>query len=79
MEEESGSEASAAKLIGLANLVTAHKLPAVFIETNGSVSVADIIAAETGVKVYALDMAMADDSYFTAMTHNIDTIWEAMK
>ena len=79
VEEESGSEASAAKLIGLANLVTAHKLPAVFIETNGSVSAAEIIAAETGVKVYALDMAMAGDSYFTAMTHNIDTIWEAMK
>ena len=79
VEEEAGSEASAAKLIGLATLVTDHKLPAVFIETNGSVSAADIIAAETGVKIYALDMAMAGDSYFTAMKYNIDTIWEAMK
>ena len=79
MEEESGSEASAAQLIELVGLVEQHRLPAIFIEVNGSVSAADVIAAETGVKVYSLDMAMAGDSYFAAMKHNIDTIREAMQ
>lgn len=78
VEEESGSEASAAELIALADIVNAHQLPAVFTEINGSVAAADIIAAETGVKVYALDMAMGGDSYFDAMYYNIDTIWEAL-
>ena len=79
VEEESGSEASASQLIHLAELVREHQLPAVFTEVNGSVSAADIISAETGVKVYALDMAMAGESYFDAMKHNIDTIREAMQ
>ncbi len=79
VEEESGSEASAAQLIHLAELVTEHDLPAVFTEINGSVSAADIISAETGVKVFSLDMAMAGKSYFEAMKHNIDTIREAMQ
>jgi hypothetical protein len=39
---------------------------------------ARIIAAETGVSLYALDMAMSGDSYFEAMYHNIDTIKEAL-
>jgi len=79
VEEESGSEASAAKLIELSQLVAGHNLPAVFIEINGSVSAANIIAAETGTKIYALDMAMSGTSYFEAMKYNIDTIWEALQ
>ena len=78
IEEESGSEASAQELIGLIKLVQEHQLPAVFLESNGSVSAADIIAAETGVSLYTLDMAMAGDDYFKAMYHNIDTIKEAL-
>lgn len=79
VEEESGSEASAKELIELINLVEERKLPAIFTETNGSTSAAEIIAEETGVKVYALDMAMAGNSYFEAMYHNIDTIKEALE
>jgi ABC-type Zn uptake system ZnuABC Zn-binding protein ZnuA len=79
VEEESGSEASAKELIELINLVEESKLPAIFTETNGSTSAAEIIAEETGVKVYALDMAMAGNSYFEAMYHNIDTIKEALE
>ena len=79
IEEESGSEASAKELKEMITLVREHQLPAVFTEINGSASAADIIAAETGVKVFALDMAMAGDDYFAAMYHNIDAIWEAMK
>lgn len=78
VEEESGSEASAQELKHLISVVQEYKLPAIFIETNGSVSAADVIARETGGKVYTLDMAMSGDSYFEAMYHNIDTIKEAL-
>lgn len=77
IEEESGSEASASEIIFLCNLVRENKLPAVFIEKNGSVSAAEIISAETGVKIYSLDMAMSGD-YFSAMYHNINTLKEAL-
>ena len=78
VEEESGSEASASELKELIGLVQGHNLPAVFTERNGSVSAADVIAAETDTGVFSLDMAMAGDSYFEAMYHNIDTIKEAL-
>jgi len=78
VEEESGSEASAAELIHLTQMVREHQLPAVFTEVNGSTAAANIIAAETGAKVYALDMVMSGESYFTAMYRNIDTIKEAL-
>ena len=79
VEEESGSEASAKELIHLIRLVRSHNLPAVFTEKSGSVSAADILSRETGCSVFSLDMAMAGDSYFDAMYHNIDTIKEALQ
>lgn len=79
VEEESGSEASAAELIELIDEVLHHQLPAIFTETNGSVSAAHIISGETGAKVFSLDMAMAGDSYFEAMYQNIDTVKEALQ
>lgn len=79
VEEESGREASAKELIHLIEDVRQHHLPAIFTEKSGSVSAADIIARETGCKTAALDMAMAGDSYFDAMYHNIDTIREALQ
>ena len=78
VEEESGSEASAQELKHLITIVREHELPAVFTERNGSASAAEVIARETGVKLFALDMAMGGDSWFAAMYHNIDTIKEAM-
>ena len=78
MEEESGSEASAKELISLITLARDHCLPAIFIEKNGSVSAADILCRETGAQKETLDMAMAGDSYFDAMYHNIDIIKEAL-
>ena len=78
IEEESGSEASAQELIHLIELVQSHRLPAVFTEANGSASAAAVIARETGVKSFALDMAMAGDDSFEAMYHNINTIREAL-
>lgn len=78
IEEESGSEASAQELKDMIMTVREHQLPALFTERSGSVSAADIIAAETGATVYTLDMAMAGEDYFKAMYHNIDTIKEAL-
>ena len=78
VEEESGSEASARDLIELIEEVEHHNLPAIFTEKSGSVSAAGIIARETGCRSFPLDMAMAGDSYFEAMYHNIDTIKEAL-
>ena len=79
IEEESGSEASAAELIEMISIVSEHKIPAIFTEKNSSGAAASIIAAETDVRTYALDMAMSGDSYFTAMYNNIDTLKEALQ
>ncbi len=79
VEEESGSEASAQDLIALIRLVREHQLPAVFTEVNGSDAAASIIAAEAGISLYPLDMAMAGDDYFEAMYRNIDTLKEALQ
>ena len=78
VEEESGSEASASELKELIGLVDDHQLPAIFTEVNGSASAAQIIAAQTGIKTYALNMAMSGSDYFAAMYQNIDTIKEAL-
>ena len=78
VEEEAGSEASALELRELIQLVRLHDLPAIFTEINGSTSAAQIIAAETGVTSYPLDMAMGNRGYFDAMYHNIDRIKEAL-
>ena len=78
IEEEAGSETSAARLISLAELVEHHSLTAVFTEKSGSTASANIIAAETGVAVYALDMGISQGDYFEIMYHNIDTIKEAL-
>ena len=79
VEEESGSEASAAELIHLIKEVRRHNLPAIFTEKLGSVSAAQTIATETGVSVYELDMAMHGTSYFDAMYHNINTLKGALE
>ena len=79
VEEESGSEASAAELKHLIEEVRHHNLPAVFTETLGSVSAARIIADETGANIYTLDMAMYGESYLAAMYRNIDTLKGALE
>ncbi len=78
VEEESGSEASAAELKHLITLVNSHDLTAIFTERSGSTSAAGVIAAETAAQIYTLDMVMSGNSYFEAMYHNIDTVKEAL-
>ena len=79
VEEESGSEASAQELIEIIELIQIQKLPAIFTETNGSTAAAQLIAQETGVKIYTLDMAISGSDYFQIMYRNIDTIKEALQ
>ena len=79
IEEESGSEASAKELIEIIRLIEDNQVKAIFTEINGSVSAANIISAETGVPVYALDMAMSGKNWFEAMYYNIDTLKEALE
>ena len=79
VEEESGSEASAAQLAELISLVQTHDLPAVFVEKNGADSAAKIIAAETEIHLFSLDMTLSGSSYFDAMYHNINTLQEALQ
>ena len=79
IEEESGSEASSQMLIELIDLVRQQGLIAIFMEENGSDAAAKTIAAETGINLYILNMAMSGDDYFAAMYHNIDTLWEALR
>ncbi len=78
VEEEAGSEASAAELIELTQLIQLHDLPAIFTETNGSASAATIVANEADIQIYTLDMAMSERGYFQAIRHNIHTVKEAL-
>ena len=78
VEEESGSEASANQLISLITLVREHQLPAIFTETNGSVSAASIVATETNIPIYTLDMGISGEDYFDTMYRNIETLREAL-
>lgn len=79
IEEESGSESSAAELKELISLVRQHNIPAIFTEANGSDASASVISRETGVPTFVLDMAMSGDSWFDAMYHNINTVKEALE
>ncbi len=78
IEEQSGSEASAATLAELSSLISDRDIPALFTEENGSASAAKILANETGAHIYTLRMGLAGSSYFEAMYHNIDTVKEAL-
>jgi len=78
MEVESGSEPSAKELEQIVSIVEECKIPAVFTETNGETGSAQVVANETGCKVYTLDMAISNADYFAAMRENINTIKEAL-
>lgn len=79
IEEESGSEASAADLIEIIQLIRDRNISVVFTERNGSTAAAEIIVRETDVNCQALDMAISGSSYFDAMYHNINTLREALQ
>jgi len=77
MEEEHGSEVSARDLTDIIALVKELGIRAIFIESHGADGAAQVVAQETGVEIFTLDMAMGDRDYFSAMEHNIQTVKEA--
>ena len=79
VEEESGSEASAADLTEIIGLVEDYGLKSVFTEVNGSDAAASVICTETGAKTFILDTAMGGSDYFEAMEQNILTLKEALQ
>ena len=84
IEEEEGSEASAAEIREIVSLVEEHHIPAIFTEKNGSDATARAIARETGCAVDTLDMIMSGDGdgiqpYIDAMNANLGTILEALQ
>lgn len=83
IEEEPGSEASAAEIKEIISLIQDHQIPAIFTEKNGSDRTAKVISRETGVAVYQLDMLMSGDGcdlsdYITAIQSNHSVIREAL-
>lgn len=79
IEEEEGAEASAAEIKKICDLIEEHHIPAIFVEKNGSTNAAEIIARETGVKIYTLNTMMdGQTDYFTAMEENIRAVKEAL-
>ena len=83
IEEEEGSEASAAEIKEIVALIEEYDIPAIFTEKNGSDATAQAIARETGVAVYQLDMIMSGEGsgispYIDAMNANLDTIAQAL-
>ena len=79
VEEESGSEASAAELIEMIHIAGENDLNVLFTERNGSTAAATIVAAEIGAKIYQLDMAISGENFFDAMYTNINTLKEALE
>lgn len=78
IEEDDGSTISAAKRIGLLEMIKANNISAIFIETNGYAGSARSIASEAGIEVFTLDTAMSDADYFDAMRQNIKTLKGAL-
>ena len=79
MEEEEGSEASAAEIREILALIEEHDVPAIFTEVNGSNATAAAIARESGVTVGQLSMVMSGDGsgldpYCAALRENGETV-----
>lgn len=83
IEEEEGSEASAADIKEIVTLIETYRIPAIFTEVNGSDATAQAIARETGVEVDTLDMIMSGegeglDAYCSAISQNVAAVVNAM-
>lgn len=84
IEEEEGSTASAAEIKEIVALMEEYRVPAVFVEKNGSRATAEAISRETGCEIYELDMLMSGegtgfDAYLSAMNANYETVREALQ
>jgi ABC-type Zn uptake system ZnuABC Zn-binding protein ZnuA len=83
IEEEEGSEASAAEIKEIVTLIRDYDIPAIFTEKNGSDATAQAIARETSVAVVQLDLIMSGEgsglaAYVDAMNADLDAIAQAL-
>lgn len=83
VENGDGGEPSAKELAALTEKIRDHKVKALFVEPDNSGSAAEILSAETGVKVYTLNPVTSGNgtltSYEDVMRSNINTILEAVR
>jgi len=83
IEREPGTEPSPQELANAIKIVKEAGVQVLFAEPQYSKSAADIIASETGAKVYMLDPAVTGDltknSYIDIMDKNLQVLQEALK
>lgn len=83
VEREPGSEPSAKELADTVKLIKQHKVKALFSEPQYPSTAANVIAKETGLKVYVLDPAVTGpddkDAYYNIMKRNLEVLKTALK
>jgi zinc transport system substrate-binding protein len=83
IEREPGSEPNASELAGTIGLVKKEKVKAIFAEPQYPSNSANIIAKETGIKVFTLDPAVTgpieENAYIDIMEKNLKVLQEALK
>ncbi|MDR0330538.1 MAG: metal ABC transporter substrate-binding protein [Chitinispirillales bacterium] len=83
IEKSSGAAPSAAEIISAVNAVRADGPKAIFTELSRPSPPAKTVAAETGLPVFELDMAVSGsgekDSYIRAMENNVATLKKALE
>ena len=82
IESDEGGEPSAKELAGLCDEIKEHNVKALFTEPQYNGSAAEILAAETGAKIFVLNPVVSGESELTAyediMKENIETIKKAV-
>ncbi|MGE5403506.1 MAG: metal ABC transporter substrate-binding protein [Candidatus Saccharibacteria bacterium] len=82
IERDPGSEPSAGELANIIKMIKKLKVRAIFAEPQYPAGSAQVIARETGVKVYYLDPAVngpdRNDAYINIMTSNLKVLEEAL-
>jgi zinc transport system substrate-binding protein len=82
IERDDGSEPSAKKIAHLCDIIPQNNIKALFVEPDYSGSAAEILAAETGAKIYVLNPVTRGENTLSAyediMKTNIETILKAV-
>ena len=81
--QEPDSQPNAKELAETIRMIKESGVKAVFAEPQYPQSAADIVAAESGAKVYILDPAVTGeetkDAYLNAMEQNLEVLKEALR
>ncbi len=83
IELEPGKEPSAKELLNLIKAIRSKKIQSIFTEPQYSAKVAELIARETGVKIYILDPIVTgplnENAYIEIMERNLDVLKTSLK